>query len=442
MPANVPPPERCAECGKVDPGPAACPACGFDPAAAGEVAFVTPETSPSNRGWSVAVFAVFGVGFLLFPVFVAANEPEDAMSALALGLFMGVPLLVAAYWYARHYHRGRAFAVLRARPEGWSRQLRLGPAKRWTDWPDHGFVRYEPLANGALVLIGSREAAPQTSRIFGRTLPSNQPNRRRAFVVAKPTRRTFRQIEAARAMLPLSPTFDAVDKVSHCPACGYRLAEMPQEGGGRCAECGWAWQDGETVLFGRKGPTFGKGISLGGIASGLAAGVGGGLLGAAATAGPMLLLIWAWQSLPPGYSHAAVALILVGIIAGLVAIVVKAARFGERDRDRRDRLGDASTGPPGTIALRLQKGGVHQGPFGDPTAKLTPWEKLQGCRVQRWPGGVRVRCDRRGKPHRWWRGGRPIDFLFDCADPRGEAATLRHLVGQASSLPSPADERH
>ena len=141
----------------------------------------------------------------------------------------------------------------------------------------------------------------------------------------------------------------------------------------------------------------------------------------------MLLILWTWRSLPPALSYPATAAVVVGLVAGVVYLIRRASHAGEDARRKADRLGDARTGPAGLACLRLTAGGFAQSPLLKPNVKPRPWAESQNWRVQRWPGGVRVRCDRPGRRHRWWRT-RPVDFLCDLADPKADVAALRRRL--------------
>ena len=440
--ANLAPP-FCPECAAIWPaGAAACGDCGYDLAAARELAIIQPPASARQVRrerlillWSLVAVAVFWALILLF------DDDREVLPWLALVAVgaVGVGFLAHLLTGGR---RNRWRRQLRLRESGYAQRLLLGPVKpaKWKDWPDLPVVRFES-GTGTLkgVLLGAREATPKVYRVFGQAFGStNQPNAWKAMVDVPLSPRAHRIVAAARALAGdrKQPASERVGRVSHCPACLYRLAGLSadderDDAPTRCPECGWAWAPGDVVLYGRRGPSFAGNIGPRGILALLAAIVGGGLAGFVVGALPIFLMIWAWRNLPPGWSHASLAVGLMFVVGGLAWLVAKSARWGEAARQKADRLGDAADAPAGLMCLRLSRAGLHQALLGEPDAEPIAWNDLDPPRIQRWPGGVRVRADKRGKPRRWWRPNRPVDFVCDLADP-ADVNRLRRLVKSRS----------
>ena len=402
---------------------------------------VVLDTPPVSWRQIRVVFAIFGFITLqnLFLILVA-SAGNRAMFWLPL-IGTGV-MAVAAGWmlYDRGRRRERRVRLF-LRPGGWRWRWRKGepPAAKFGDYPDLAFVRVEATAGVFQARLLSRAHAPRPLVLFGHPLTFKQVNRTHSYVNQTLGPALHRRVAEARDVVPggrETPNLERVGRVSHCPECGYALAGLPQQEHNRCPECGWGWSAGDVVLYGRRGPTGRRSLGFGGVALVLVAGLGGGVIGALTTFVPIFLLFWAWRNLPPSASYAVTAVVLVGGIAFFWWLIRRATLGGEADREKADRLGDARTGPAGTTCLRLQRGGFSVAPILARGVEITPWDEATTWRVQRWPGGVRVRCDRAGKRHRWWRS-RPVDFLCDLADPDGDVPRLRQAL---ACLPlKPAD---
>ncbi len=445
-PANLPPP-YCPDCAARWPAnAAACAACGYGPTTADELAIVPPPPTARQLRrerlamlWSLASVLVVAVVILM-----VTWDVKVFLFLMALAGVVGL-IAVLSWLLTRKGRRNRWRRQVRLRAGGIAQRQILGPIKpgKWKDWPDLPVVRFET-GTGTLkgLLVGGREATPKAYRLFGQSFGStNQPNRWKAMVDVPLSPRAHRLVAAARDLAGdrPQPACEHVGRVSHCPDCLYRLAGLSADDESdatptRCPECGWAWAPDDVILYGRRGPSFGTGLSLRGLPTLTAAIIGGGLAGFVGGALPIFLILWAWQSLPPGWSHAAVAVGLMAVIGGTAWLVARAARWGEASREKADRLGDAADAPAGLMCLRLTAAGLHQGLLGAADAKPIAWTDLAPPRVQRWPGGVRLRADRRGKPWRWWRSTRPIDFVCDLADPL-DVAHLRRLVRGDAAKP-------
>ena len=458
---DYPPAERCPDCGVPWGNSGACEGCGFDPAAVQEVAFVAREDNTSRAvfGWMAVVLAGVTIAVGAGAAFQSADGDNDKAGGLLLLASMLLLMTALLTWCALRLHRGRNFSVLRLRPHGWARRTRLGvvPVSKWKPWPKNTFIRFGTFDTGGqparTVLLGSREAVPRTYTLGTEGMRGfNQPNRMRASMSAKASRDLFDRIAAARRLRDRvlndggGPTLEHVGRASHCPSCGYAFTGLSADDesdsrGGHCPECGWEWMP-ETVLFyGRNGPTFG---SLGNGKTGpvtmaktliailaitLVSGLGGLV--------PILLIAWAWKTLPPGYSHVALVLGVLLVVGGLTALIAKAARLGESKRERDDRLEDARGGPAGLAFLEVFPTHSRQGWITDANATPLPRDEIGLLRVTALPGGLRVRGERRGKPFRWFRR-RPIDFMCDLAEPRREAKRLRSILrGEHLKHPRP-----
>ncbi len=324
-------------------------------------------------------------------------------------------------------------------------QKKTPPSTKRRDYDDHPFLRFDSVSGTGQLKLMHRVRPPRTLVVLGRPLSATPPNVLTAVLFRRVMRPLYEDMRAGRDVLPTgaaNPSFSRIDTITHCGDCGYVLRGVP---GRVCPECGWAWAKDDLLIYGRRGPTAG-GSSRGGVLKSLllvsAASLGGGLLGATLVLAPMMAVLWAWRNLPPGYSVAAVASIVMAFAGGLVWLFMRLSLVGEAAREKAQRLGDVATAPAGQGRLHITNKGIGQSLLGVPLPDVVPWDEVQTVRVQHWPGGVRVRCDRRGKPYRWWRR-RPVDFLCDVEQPLQETKRFRRSVSvlQRAHMP-PREAQH
>jgi hypothetical protein len=405
----------CPDCGEAI-AERPCPACGYDDVAAGEVVFVEPQYG-RIMWFVVGVLPFGGVVYNLALAWFTDSVYFRVMFVVISGV-----CFIGGLWTVARGLRGSRTQV-RFRSDGYAIASRLKPLQTYKPWPEHAFLRVRgKLFGGWTVVLGSREVSPKPVPIAS----LGQVNKQHVYrLVSGSVRSVHERILAGRRFLPQpSPTRADVDQITHCPACVYDMRHVPSR---TCPECGFTSAEGDVVLFGRAGPTA---VSVGGVfgLKGVLTLVGLMLGGAVAGGASVVLLFFLWRNLPPGWSHVSIAALAVLILGVGAASIARVTRYGEAKRERDDRLADAATGPAGQTVLRLHRDGFAQHSLGRREVKLRPYDAGVDWRVQLWPGGLRVRCDR---PSRWrWRRrtNRPIDYLCDVADPRAAARQVRRRL--------------
>ncbi len=231
---------------------------------------------------------------------------------------------------------------------------------------------------------------------------------------------------------------------THCLECHYLLhhPETPASAGlTTCPECGWSCGEGGIVLFGRPGPTLvrhfftrragmrGKMVHFFNFAD---------LKGVTVTIAVFIVVFGGLRPIAR-LSSAAIPVLVIGFLAML--FVWKLVSGSESEREREDRLAEASLVPAGREWLLLNRDGIAQGNLGQNGIRIESWNAFDRIRIQRWPGGVRVRADWHGS-WRWPGRRRPVDFICDLNQPGEEVRDLRQRVRSLNRVTwnHPADE--
>ena len=246
-----------------------------------------------------------------------------------------------------------------------------------------------------------------------------------------------RDVERLRDLIRdarLPATMERATTPTHCPVCSYVLLGPDRRGPGeagasRCPECGWSCGVDGIVLFGRDGPTLTQSMFRRKAGSGRAnvqpSGVSGALIAGGALAILVAMGLLVLLGVVRNLSCELITLVLLTYVLSFVVVpAVQEMRSRGTFRERRD---DAAMAAAGTVYIELTRDGIVQGSLGGGVHEAESWPKFKNLRVQRWPGGVRVRADRRWQPGALW-FARPVDFLADLHAPRRDVKELRRRV--------------
>ena len=333
---------------------------------------------------------------------------------------------------------------VRLAPGGWAESFGRTP-RRLRPWepPTHD-VRADFTQQGwevRVVKLLPADVTQQALRILETGQSNAGPETRTVTLVGVTTRLSpslHRQIAEARAMAGAErPTHaESLGRPSHCPECGYPLHAAPADaaGGVLCPECGFHHAAGEIVLYGRAGPSWA-------VSSARRPGWGGWLADRARAVATILFLLFVPLAIAlagamllrrvplPSWSVGLIPVLLVmpAFFAALWLIRAVAGR-DESDGEKGGRERAVAERPGGPVQLRLGPGGFGQRRGFGPMI-LRGMDRATNWRVQRWPGGVRVRADASRGP--LCRCRRPVDLVIDDAEPT-LPSRLRRRVREAT----------
>jgi rubredoxin len=268
-------------------------------------------------------------------------------------------------------------------------------------------------------------------RDYAATSAAGQIERTLAHVFLRMNRQLYRNVEIGKRLRneatgqPASVADADVQSCTHCPDCGYRQMTSSRV----CPECGWTNDAADVVLFGRNGPQA-SGSALRRNRRSLRARwsvivlLGGHVL-------VFVLTAFASTKLQNSPLLPSLYLLLVAIVFLLASTWGLAwfLRSIESKAEKEERAINVAEGPAGEIVLRLQAAGFAQHLVGRRGVPLQAYDKGSRWRVTRWPGGLRVRCDRVGVRPGKRNENRPVDFVCNAAEPRAAVQEIRRRLG-------------
>jgi hypothetical protein len=349
-------------------------------------------------------------------------NPQDAVGwagLVFLALLCGFIFPILPYRW-----RGRFRKQVACGLQGFSSQQTLGKIRRWKAWPQHSFLSVNVRENKWPMLR-------LVERDYAATSAAGQIERTLAHVFLRMNRQLYRNVEIGKRLRneatgqPASVADADVQSCTHCPDCGYRQMTSSRV----CPECGWTNDAADVVLFGRNGPQA-SGSALRRNRRSLRARwsvivlLGGHVL-------VFVLTAFASTKLQNSPLLPSLYLLLVAIVFLLASTWGLAwfLRSIESKAEKEERAINVAEGPAGEIVLRLQAAGFAQHLVGRRGVPLQAYDKGSRWRVTRWPGGLRVRCDRVGVRPGKRNENRPVDFVCNAAEPRAAVQEIRRRLG-------------
>lgn len=361
------------------------------------------------------------------------REPGQVFTlVITAGFLIGAATMLQ--WLRRSYRP----AALWLSPAGWRKSVR--PPRKVKAWPRRGRVELRPryqTGDWVLELFHvTREAQFDSVRQrldtpAGKMLTS---------LYGRPTPGLLRAIEDAGPLLNSvfgPPPSQALLTIPMCPECGYdlrhaRVRPHADNAAGRCAECGFAWEEDELFLLGRPGLSWQADQSeakeknwFRRLPSPLQS-----WLSIVMVVVVIIVVIVLVSTVLPEVLRGYFCLFIMAffVCAALWPTIRNSRRAVERRLDTVEggSAEDLRPTTPGDHVLRLQRGGVAMHKDVRREQLLWPWTDLR-WQVHRVPGGVRLAG--------WRRGGfgqrvNVLDFVRPTAEPNRDLRDIRRRLRQ------------